>query len=57
MICPRCKQDQDKVIRSDNEGNLIRRRRECLACGHRWNTWEIIALGGKIRLPRPIGSR
>ncbi|HOE68661.1 MAG TPA: transcriptional regulator NrdR [Candidatus Omnitrophota bacterium] len=42
MRCPFCKQDSDKVVdsRSANEGEVIRRRRECTACGKRFTTYE-----------------
>lgn len=42
MKCPFCKQDSDKVIdsRAANEGEVIRRRRECTACGKRFTTYE-----------------
>ena len=42
MRCPYCKQENDKVIdsRSSNEGTVIRRRRECEACGRRYTTYE-----------------
>jgi len=42
MRCPKCAGQEDKVIdsRSSKEGALIRRRRECLACNHRFTTYE-----------------
>lgn len=42
MRCPFCKQDNDKVIdsRSSNEGAVVRRRRECVACSRRYTTYE-----------------
>lgn len=42
MRCPRCATDDDKVVdsRSSDDGAAIRRRRECLACGHRFTTYE-----------------
>ena len=44
MRCPRCSFPDDKVIdsRSIREGTGIRRRRECLQCGHRFTTHEEI---------------
>ncbi|MBI3316582.1 MAG: transcriptional repressor NrdR [Candidatus Omnitrophica bacterium] len=44
MRCPFCKKENDKVIdsRSGNEGTVIRRRRECEACGKRYTTYERI---------------
>ena len=42
MRCPYCKKTEDKVIdsRGSGEGATIRRRRECLACGRRFTTYE-----------------
>lgn len=44
MRCPYCKKENDKVIdsRTGNEGNVIRRRRECEACSRRYTTYERI---------------
>jgi transcriptional repressor NrdR len=44
MKCPICGIDNDKVIdsRASQDGNAIRRRRECLACQGRYNTYERI---------------
>ena len=44
MRCPKCGVDNDKVLdsRSARDGAAIRRRRECLACGHRFTTYEEI---------------
>ena len=40
--CPKCHCLQDKVVDSRiNENGIRFRRRECLTCGHRWNTVEI----------------
>ncbi|MBV9660151.1 MAG: transcriptional repressor NrdR, partial [Acidimicrobiales bacterium] len=40
--CPRCSNLDDKVVdsRSADDGSAIRRRRECLACGQRFTTYE-----------------
>ena len=42
MRCPKCRSDDTKVIesREASEGDAIRRRRECLACHHRFTTYE-----------------
>ena len=42
MKCPYCEENQDKVIdsRPAEDGAAIRRRRECLACGARFTTYE-----------------
>jgi transcriptional repressor NrdR len=44
MRCPKCNSQDDKVIdsRASREGATIRRRRECLKCGHRFTTYEEI---------------
>ena len=44
MRCPKCGDLSDKVLdsRSAHDGKVIRRRRECLACGHRFTTFEEI---------------
>ncbi|MDQ8202500.1 transcriptional regulator NrdR [Pelagicoccus sp. SDUM812003] len=44
MRCPRCASSADKVIdsRVSKDGSTIRRRRECLDCGHRYSTTEQI---------------
>ncbi|MEA2102425.1 MAG: transcriptional regulator NrdR [Thermodesulfobacteriota bacterium] len=42
MRCPRCCGLEDRVIqsRTNQEGTAIRRRRECMHCGHRFTTFE-----------------
>lgn len=44
MRCPKCGHPRDKVIdsRSAREGDVIRRRRTCRQCGHRFTTYEEI---------------
>ena len=44
MRCPRCACQDDKVVdsRATKEGAGVRRRRECLNCGHRFTTYEEI---------------
>jgi transcriptional repressor NrdR len=44
MKCPKCKADDDHVIdsRSCKDGDMIRRRRECNKCTHRFTTYETI---------------
>ena len=44
MRCPGCGYGESKVIdsRPVTESNSIRRRRECLACQKRFNTYEMI---------------
>src|SRR5262245_7466579 len=42
MTCPFCGHRQDRVIdsRESKEGEVIRRRRECLKCERRFTTYE-----------------
>lgn len=44
MKCPFCSYEESKVIdsRSADDGERIRRRRECLKCGKRFTTHEVI---------------
>lgn len=44
MRCPYCSSEEDKVVdsRLAEEGRAIRRRRECLACGRRYTSFERI---------------
>ena len=44
MKCPYCGFEESKVIdsRSADDGERIRRRRECLKCGKRFTTHEVI---------------
>ncbi len=54
MRCPKCGCQDDKVIdsRASREGATIRRRRECLACAHRFTTYEEIERVGLVVLKR-----
>lgn len=51
MRCPRCGYDNDRVTdsRASHDGLAIRRRRECLHCQARYNTYE--RLDDAIRCP------
>lgn len=42
MKCPYCGHLEDKVVdsRESREGEVIRRRRECLECGRRFTSYE-----------------
>ncbi len=44
MRCPFCRQEDSRVIdsRSADDGNSIRRRRECGSCGRRFTTYEVV---------------
>src|ERR1700693_50234 len=44
MKCPFCAGVNDKVVdsRESREGEVIRRRRECVSCGRRFTSYETI---------------
>ena len=42
MKCPECGCEESKVIDSRPTDNKVRRRRECIQCGGRFTTYEII---------------
>lgn len=44
MKCPYCGEVESKVIdsRPADDGERIRRRRECLGCGKRFTTYEVV---------------
>ncbi|MDX1383666.1 MAG: transcriptional regulator NrdR [Thermoanaerobaculia bacterium] len=44
MKCPFCSENHDRVVdsRESRGGETIRRRRECLACGRRFTSYEQI---------------
>jgi transcriptional repressor NrdR len=44
MKCPYCEYQESKVVdsRPTDEGQAIRRRRECISCGKRFTTYEKI---------------
>ena len=46
MHCPFCRHDDSRVVdsRSSDDGNAIRRRRECPECSRRFTTVETITL-------------
>ncbi len=50
MKCPFCHQDNDRVIdsRASEDGEAIRRRRECLGCLRRFTTYERVEGGLKV---------
>jgi len=54
MRCPKCGGQDDKVIdsRASREGATIRRRRQCLACGFRFTTYEEVERAGLVVLKR-----
>jgi transcriptional repressor NrdR len=48
--CPFCRENDDKVVdsRAGEDGAAIRRRRECLACGKRFTTYERVDEHGLV---------
>jgi transcriptional repressor NrdR len=54
MHCPFCQHEDTRVIdsRESEDGSTIRRRRECEACGERFNTFET----AEIKLPSLVKS-
>ena len=56
MKCPYCSYEESKVIdsRSADDGERIRRRRECLRCGKRFTTHEVIETVPIIVVKRDI---
>ena len=42
MRCPVCQNFENRVLESRpaDSGHSVRRRRECLKCGHRFTTYE-----------------
>jgi transcriptional repressor NrdR len=54
MRCPKCGCQDDKVIdsRASREGATIRRRRQCIACGFRFTTYEEVEYEGLVVLKR-----
>ncbi|MDT8403285.1 transcriptional regulator NrdR [Sulfuriflexus sp.] len=54
MRCPFCGAEETRVIdsRLANEGDAVRRRRECLSCAERFTTYEI----AELVMPRIIKS-
>ena len=51
MRCPFCKKTRDRVVdsRTNHEGALVRRRRQCLSCKRRFTTYERVE-----RTPRMV---
>ncbi len=47
MVCPYCNKEETSVVdsRKNNEGNSIRRRRECPKCKLRFTTYEKADIG------------
>jgi transcriptional repressor NrdR len=58
MRCPKCGNQEDKVIdsRSAGNGSVIRRRRVCLGCNYRFTTYEEV-VKAKLRVVKRDGRR
>src|SRR3954468_18964916 len=58
MRCPKCGCQDDKVIdsRASRDGAAIRRRRQCISCGHRFTTYEEVE-GGRLMVLKRDGRR
>jgi len=58
MLCPYCKQDNDRVVnsRTSTDGASVKRRRECQDCGRRYTTYERIE-GSILRVVKKDGCR
>ncbi|HAR67037.1 MAG TPA: transcriptional regulator NrdR [Lentisphaeria bacterium] len=54
MRCPSCGHDEDRVVdsRAVNESRVVRRRRECASCQHRFTTVEEISNDELVVLKR-----
>jgi len=40
LICPTCRKSETRVVDSRDDESVVRRRRECLSCKHRFTTYE-----------------
>lgn len=56
MRCPKCGHLEDRVAdsRAARNGDVIRRRRHCLKCGHRFTTYEEV-VRAKLRVIKRDG--
>jgi len=59
VICPYCRQDNDRVIdsRASEGGVVIRRRRECSDCSKRYTTYERVERTSRLVVVKKDGSR
>lgn len=59
MRCPYCRENRDKVIdsRGAEDGRVIRRRRQCLACAKRFTTYEHIETSHRLWVIKKDGAR
>jgi len=40
LICQNCRKSETRVVDSRDDESVVRRRRECLTCKHRFTTYE-----------------
>lgn len=59
MLCPSCREDNNKVIdsRLTESGTAIRRRRRCLACNRRFTTKERLEEELRLAVIKASGQR
>ncbi len=59
MRCPYCRENRDKVIdsRGTDGDQVIRRRRQCLACQKRFTTYEHIEANHRLWVIKKDGTR
>jgi len=56
VLCPVCRSDDNRVVDSRDDDIAVRRRRECLACRHRFTTYERIE-SGRLFVVKKDGRR
>lgn len=59
MMCPFCSGSDDRVIdsRASEGGRVVRRRRECNACGKRFTTYERVEATARLMVVKRDGTR
>ena len=53
MKCPQCQATKSEVTDSRPNRAGLRRRRKCVACGHRWTTYEMTIAERAPRIALP----
>jgi transcriptional repressor NrdR len=56
LLCPVCRSGDNRVVDSRDDDTAVRRRRECLACRHRFTTYERIE-SGRLFVVKKDGRR
>lgn len=58
FLCPKCQGTTTvKDSRPVEEGSIVRRRRHCIECSHRFTTYELATDGLSVRIAQnPIGE-